>query len=60
MDKYLVARGYKKIFSTSGNIFIESSNEGRRVIMNMSTLINECKRRHDLFFDIIKKSSNKK
>lgn len=53
MEKYLIIRGYKKFFSSSGSIFVDNSGEGRRVIMNITTLINECEKRHKLFFDIL-------
>lgn len=52
-------KGYEKIFSISGFMYIDKAYR-QKYIIPIETLINECKRRHELFFDIVKKSSNKK
>ncbi len=58
-DKLLIEeKGYDKIFSSSGAMYIDKAYR-QKYIIPIETLINECKRRHDLFFNIIKNSGTK-
>jgi hypothetical protein len=55
-ETYLTkASGYKKIFSITGAIFF--NNDIQTYIMPIETLLNECERRHKLFFEILEKSN---
>lgn len=45
--------GYKKIFSLSGEIFFNSDLQ--TYIMPIETLLNECEKRHEIFFKILQK-----
>lgn len=53
VEEYLEADGFKKIFSTSGKIFF--SAEKNSYVLPIETLVNECEKRHEIFFKILQK-----
>jgi hypothetical protein len=53
VEEYLKADGFKEIFSTSGKIFF--SAEKNSYVLPIETVVNECEKRHEIFFKILQK-----
>lgn len=48
--------GYEVIFSSSGKVFLDTKN--RTYVMPIETLLNECEKRHKLFFEILENNTS--
>ena len=55
IEKWIEKLGYKKIVSSTGDIWMLYNEQGRFIVADIETLKNECEARHKLFFEILEK-----
>lgn len=55
IEKWVEKLGYKKIVSSTGDIWMLYNEQGRFIVADIETLKNECEARHKLFFEILEK-----